>query len=129
MTLADFLGRDETLAQLRRDIVAGSCVDRRPLAAEMALIALLTARWTAGLSGWLTRAEAEQLAAELDPDGTGAAAHVEVLDDRRPYLIYSGGPHGQHRLALSVTGPVLALRHWAAYLTSCPARRRLAVAR
>lgn len=98
MTLADFLGRDETLAQLRRDIVAGSCVDRRPLAAEMALIALLTARWTAGLSGWLTRAEAEQLAAERD------SAPCQIRDSRQ---VHGGAKRSQASVSATWHGAVL----------------------
>ena len=129
LDLADFLARDEDLARLRRAIAAGTCDDRRPPAAEADLVSLLTARWHAGLSGWLTRAEAELVAAELDPGDTVAAARVETLDDRRPYLIFAGGPHGEHRLALSVTGPVLARMRWTAYLLTCGPRRRLAVAR
>ena len=129
LDLASFLAADEDLARLRRAIAAGTCDDRRPHAAEADLVSLLTARWHAGLSGWLTRAEAEQVAAELDPGDTVAVVRVETLDDRRPYLIFAGGPHGEHRLALSVTGPVLARMHWEDYLTTAPTRRRLAVAR
>lgn len=125
LNLAEFLAADKDLARLRASIAAGTCTDRRPLAAESALVALLTNRWNAGLSGWLTAAEAHQLAAGLDPDGTTAVASVETLDDGRPYLIYSGGCHGQHRLALAVTGPVLARLHWDAYLSSCARRRRV----
>ena len=87
------------------------------------MVELLTNRWERGLSGWLTMAEAISVGLALTMGarelGLAAAAEVQVLDDRRPYLIYSGGRYGQHRLALTVTGPVLARLHWTAYLSSC----------
>lgn len=128
LTVAEFLAADATLAALRIELDAADRHTRRARKGEEgALVALLTARWSAGLAGWLTTEEAVAVASELQAEaeaaGYTALARVEDLADGehvRPFLVFVGGRHGRQVLALSVTSPVRARRHWAGYLESCP---------
>lgn len=128
LTLADFLARDEDLARLRRAIAAGTCDDRRPRHAVRDLVALLTRHWEQGRAGWLTAAEGDRLAVDLNAEaqarGILATATAEDLSDGRWYLRFRGGRRGDQLLRLQMTGPVAARREWAAYLETCV--RRLA---
>ena len=124
MTLEEFLAVEPTLAALRKEIETADRHARRPLDdEERSLLALLISRWENGVAGWLTIDEADRLAAELsaiaDERGLAVAATVELRpagEVVRQLLVFSGGPHGQHTLELSVTSPVRARLHWAGYI-------------
>lgn len=137
MDLQAFLAVEPTLVALRREIDGADRHTLRKIKGdEHALVKLLSARWSAGLVGWLTTDEAQGVAAELQAEaeaaGIAATARVEDLVDGdrvRPYLVFLGGRHGRQVLALSVTSPVRSRLHWAGYLESCPrgAPRQLAL--
>jgi len=126
LTLEDFLAVEPTLARLRHDIETLAQSGRRQ---ERHLVELLVGRWDAGLAGWLTEAEAEQLAAEFQADararGVNAAAAVETRyaggTGEAPFLVFSGGPNGHHVLSLASTSPVRARACWADYTADRPA--------
>lgn len=124
LTLEEFLAVEPTLAALRKEIETADRHARRPLDdEERSLVALLISRWENGVAGWMTIDEADRLAAELtaiaDERGLAVAATVELRpagEVVRQLLVFSGGPHGQHTLELSVTSPVRARLHWAGYI-------------
>lgn len=126
LTLEEFLAVEPTLVRLRKDIETLAQSGRRQ---ERHLVELLVGRWDAGLAGWLTEAEAEQLAAEFQADararGVNAAAAVETRyaggTGEAPFLVFSGGPNGHHVLSLASTSPVRARACWADYTADRPA--------
>ena len=126
LDLADFLARDEDLARLRRVIAAGTSQYHRPRRAERDLVALLTRRWHNGVAGWLTAAEGDRVAADLNAKaelvGRAALASAEDLDAGW-FLLFRGGRIGEWRLALATTSPIAAALAWDTYLTSCPRAR------
>lgn len=120
MTLEQFLAAEPTLEQLRREIAGEKDRHwlRRLRADERALVQMLESRWQQGLAGWLTLEEGLQVAAEL----------TAVADERRlraratieeNFIVFDGGRYGQQRLALSVTSPIRARKHWDGYLEVC----------
>lgn len=126
LTLEEFLAVEPTLVRLRRDIETLAQSGRRQ---ERHLVDLLVRRWDAGLAGWLTEAEAEQLAAEFRADaalrGVSATAAVETRyaggASEAPFLVFSGGSNGHHVLSLASTSPVRARACWADYTANRPA--------
>ena len=119
LTLAEFLASAPDLVALRRQIDAADRHDRRLLKGhEGALVQLLSTHWKRGCIGWLTADEAAVVAAELtaEAERLHSSARAEVRGD---HIVFFGGRHGEHALALGVTSQVRARRHWEGYVTSC----------
>lgn len=130
LTIDEFLEREPTVIALEREYAGASFPMRRKLGHDVtALRKMLIARWEQGVAGWLTRDEAQALAAELDQiaadRGLTAWALVEERSDgvaERPYLVLAGASCGEHVLDLRSCNPVRARAHWLVYLEQCPHR-------
>lgn len=118
-TLEKFLALEPTLAAMRRASDSSRSDTWRISGAEAAMVGLLTRRWDRGLAGWLTAAEAAELAAELTTDASHRRADARA-GVRGEYLVFSGGRHGEQLLHLTSTNPIRARREWACYLQTCP---------
>lgn len=130
LTLDDFLRLEPTRVALEREYATAAHPRRRTLGHDLtALTKMLISRWEQGVAGWLTREEAQTLAAELDQiaadRGLTAWALVEDRSDgasERPYLVLAGGSCGEHVLDLRACNPIRARAHWLVYLERCPHR-------
>ena len=113
--LGEFLELAPALVALRR-AHANDLRDRS--FTEAAMVELLTRRWDAGLTGWLTHAEAAELAGEFTADANyrQLEAHAGVRGD---YLVFSGSQRGEQLLHLESVSPVRARREWPFYLQIC----------
>lgn len=121
LTLEQFLSIEPALVAVRQDVNsaiarghAGQRELRRLQGDERSLVELLARRWESGVAGWLTRDEADQVARDLTAlaadRGVSATVTVEDLrlsgDRIAPFLVFDGGPHGQHHMPLTATSPV-----------------------
>lgn len=122
LTLEQFLAAEPTLEQLRREISAAANhqVLRGLRADERALVQMLESQWNRGVAGWMTVGEGAQVAAELTASANEQRRRASAtIEDG--FIVFAGGRHGRHRLALSTTSPVRARKHWECYLEACPA--------
>ena len=117
LTLEDFLAAEPSLAAHRRELASCDRHSRREKERdEAALVRMLASRWDAGVSGWMTPDEARQIADELTADAK--AQQIDAWADvRYGYLVFAGGRAGEQLLALAVTSPVRARKHWPGYLS------------
>ncbi len=130
LTIDEFLEHEPTVVALEREYAGAAWPMRRKLGHDLtALRKMLISRWEQGVAGWLTRDEAQTLAAELDQIAADRALTAWALvEDRsdgvveRPYLVLAGGSQGEHVLDLRSCNPVRARAHWLVYLEHCSHR-------